>query len=114
MGSWRGRFAKVLGRLAAGPDEYRAGLVVNPRGVYHGFMRGRTSSNLYSAAFSDELLNSSVGDTRHRLGVDNEAKPASFRDKAVFVFWIAVSASVYLVAVLLPLSPLILIGSLVY
>lgn len=90
------------------------GLVVNPRGVYHGFMRGRSSSNLYSAAFSDELLNSSVGDTRHRLGLDNEAKPASFRDKAMFVFWIAVSASVYLIAVLLPLSPLILIGSLVY
>src|SRR5688500_14785104 len=34
------------------------GLVVNPRGVYRGFMRGRSSRNLFSEVFDEGLLES--------------------------------------------------------
>ena len=86
------------------------GLVVNPRGVYHAFMRGRRSSNLFATEFSDELLENRVGDFRHRLNLDqaSTADPTFF-DQAAFLFWIMLSAMTYVVALGVPLLPLLLI-----
>jgi len=86
------------------------GLVVNPLGIYRGFMRGRSTSNLYSTKFSDELLDHKVGDYRDLLGLDKSQAPLTTIDHLVLMFWILVSVGTYFATVLLGLLPLILIG----
>jgi hypothetical protein len=86
------------------------GLVVNPVGVYRGFMRGRSTSNLYSTSFSDELLNHKVGEYRDLLGLAKSQRPPSTTDHLLLTFWILVSVGTYFAAVLLSLLPLMLIG----
>jgi hypothetical protein len=76
------------------------GLVVNPKGVYRGFMRGRSSSNLFSFEFNDEMLEHKVGEYRHRLRLDQAAKPVTAPDLISFIFWVVFSALIYFVAVL--------------
>jgi len=85
------------------------GLLVNPRGLYRGFMRGRQTSNLFGMEFHDDLLESRVGDFRHRLKLDVPLMRPTALDHAAFVSWIAVSVLTYIVAVTLPLVPLLLI-----
>lgn len=86
------------------------GLVVNPRGVYRGFMRGRSTSNLFATKFNDELLDSCVGDYRGRLKLDEAVRAPRFTDHLAFAFWVAASALVYVVSVVLPLGALVLIA----
>jgi hypothetical protein len=76
------------------------GLVVNPRGLYRGFMRGRSSSNLYSREFSDELLEHEVGEYRRLLSLDRPPNVPGFRDHLLFAFWIWASIALYLASVL--------------
>jgi hypothetical protein len=87
------------------------GLAVNPKGVYRGFMRGRSTGNLYSLAFTNGLLEHTVGEYRHRLGLD---KPRSTRpgiaDHLLLIFWVVASAATYIAAILLTFFPLILLG----
>lgn len=84
------------------------GLIVNPRGVYSGFMRGRRSSNLFSAEFNDELLQSRVGEMRRRLRLD-EFSPPNAGDYLAMVFWTLLSAATYFGVLFLAFLPLILI-----
>lgn len=86
------------------------GLIVNPRGVYHGFMRGRSTSNLFAAEFNDELLEARVGEYRGRLKLEDALAAPTCKDKLAFAFWIAASALVYIVSVVLPLTALLLIA----
>ena len=86
------------------------GLIVNPRGVYRGFMRGRSSKNLYAEKFSDDLLNRSVGEFRERLRLNDPPKRPTAYDLMLFIFWIFMSVVTYVVAVLLPVSPLIFLA----
>ena len=87
------------------------GLVVNPKGVYRGFMHGRRTSNLYNFEFTDELLHGRVGDFRERLGLDRPSEGAlGFIDHFAFVFWVLASVLTYLGAVTLAVLPLILIA----
>jgi hypothetical protein len=85
------------------------GLVVNPRGVYRAFMRGRRSSNLFASEFSDELLASEVGEYRERLNLNGHSTRPSLSDHAAFVFWICAGAFTYVAAVFLALLPLLLL-----
>lgn len=85
------------------------GLVVNPRGVYRGFMRGRRSENLFAMEFSDELLNEHVGEFRQRLRLNDPSVAPTRRDRAAFMIWILASVLTYLVAVSLPLVPILLL-----
>ena len=87
------------------------GLVVNPTGVYRGFMHGRRTSNLYDLEFDDELLRGRVGDFRERLGLDqrSESHPG-FIDHVAFVFWVLASAFTYIGVVMLALLSLALIA----
>src|SRR5690242_8176294 len=80
------------------------GLVVNPRGVYRGFMRGRQNSNLYSQTFNDELLGYSVDEYRRRLKLDVSPHESGLTDHLLFAFWVAVSISVYLISVVAPIG----------
>ena len=81
------------------------GLIVNPRGVYRGFMRGRKTSNLFAADFNDKLLKSLVGEYRHRLKLEKAVAWSSITNRRAFAFWLAASAFTYIISV----GPLILI-----
>ena len=87
------------------------GLVVNPRGVYRGFMRGRQSKNLFATEFNDKLLGSAVGEYRYRLGLEHIQRSASFADYAAFAFWVTLAGFIYSISVGLPIA---LIGWLAY
>lgn len=80
------------------------GIVINPRGIYRGFMLGRNSSNLYSTEFSQDLLKERVGDLRRRLKLDQPAKSPTMRDRIAFAFWLAISVVIYFVKIILPIE----------
>ena len=86
------------------------GLFINPRGMYRAFLRGRQSDNLYLVEFSDELLSHRVGEFRRRLRLDARPAPPSWRDRVAFIFWAFAGSATYLVALLLTLSPLVLLA----
>jgi len=75
------------------------GLVVNPRGVYRGFIRGRNSSNLFSREFSEEILDQKVGEYRKYLRLEQPEREPTVIDKTAFVFWMLASVVVYLIAI---------------
>jgi len=85
------------------------GLIVNPLGVYRGYMRGRSTSNLYQIEFSDELLEARVGEYRSRLRLTETPASPTAKDRLAFAFWVLVSALTYIVAVSLPILPLLLL-----
>ncbi|MBA3769875.1 MAG: hypothetical protein H0X08_05170 [Blastocatellia bacterium] len=87
------------------------GLIVNPGGVYRGFMRGRQSENLFASEFNDRLLGSAVGEYRHRLGLEHTLSSPSLSDYAAFVFWVTLAVLIYLISVGVPVA---LISLLVY
>ena len=86
------------------------GLVINPRGLYRAFMRGRGSTNLYSEEFTDELLAHRVGEFRERLLPAEETRAnSSARDRAAFVFWALAGVAAYFGSLLAAFSPLLLL-----
>ena len=90
------------------------GLVVNPKGVYRGFMRGRQTSNLYDVEFSDALLRGHVEEVREKLKLDQPSEhPPGPRDHFAFLFWVSASVLTYISAVMVAMSPLLLIAFLI-
>ena len=85
---------------------FAIGLVINPRGVYRAFVRGRHSANLFRAEFGDALLAQEVGATRRALRLDGEAR-ATTADRVAFVAWSAVSVATYSAAGLVLLAPFV-------
>ena len=85
------------------------GLVVNPRGVYRAFMRGRRNSNLFATECSDELLSSEVGEYRERLNLNDPSAGPTFRDHAAFAFWICAGAFTYIGVLFVAFLPLLLL-----
>ncbi|MBV9240469.1 MAG: hypothetical protein JO314_00545, partial [Acidobacteria bacterium] len=85
------------------------GLVVNPRGVYRGFMRGRSTRNLFDGTFSEDMLTRLVGEYRHKLRLDKSGHGPTIRDHAAFALWVAASVGIYLASVVLPIGLLILL-----
>ncbi len=85
------------------------GLVINPKGVYKAFLRGRQSANLYHLPFNDELLSSSVGDLRQKLNLDAPLCPASLADNTAFILWSLISLATLLTIIGIVVAPLILI-----
>ena len=75
------------------------GLVVNPVGLYRGFMRGRRSKNLFSTQFTDEILTHRVGEYRQLLDLESMPEKPTVNDKLIFVTWVVVSVAAYLVAI---------------
>jgi hypothetical protein len=91
---------------------FAIGLLINPRGVYRAFMRGRRSRNLYRASFSEELLARKVGDVRRELALDKTPAPPTPADRKAFIFWSLASAATYVgvwAVALLPLATLVLL-----
>jgi hypothetical protein len=85
------------------------GLVINPLGVYRAFMRGRRTSNLFGATFSDEMLQSLVGEYRDRLDLEKPGDRPGLKDKLTFAFWVAASILLYIASV----APLVAVPLLV-
>ncbi len=118
--TWRGEAEISMWEVASGGlHHYYAGwlldlmnvaqgLIINPRGVYRAFIRGRRNSNLYFMEFSDALLNHRVGEMRRRLGLEKEDGRVTTRDFAAFIFWAFAGASTYLMTALLIVSPLVI------
>ena len=75
------------------------GVVVNPQGVYRGFMRGRVSKNLFSKEFSDDVLERKVGEYREYLNLNTDPTLPTARDYFAFVIWLIISVAVYLFVV---------------
>jgi hypothetical protein len=88
---------------------FAAGLVINPKGVYKAFLRGRHSENLYHLPFNEELLSKRVGSLRRQLNLDKPVATASFADNAAFVTWSLCSVLTLLAVIGLIITPLILI-----
>jgi hypothetical protein len=86
------------------------GLVIDHRGTYHAFVRGRQCANLYRTELNDELLSQSVGEHRIRLRLNELPRPASWRDRLAFVKWATAGVGTYLGAVLLTLAPLMFVA----
>jgi ubiquinone biosynthesis protein Coq4 len=84
------------------------GLIINPRGVYRAFIRGRQSSNLYPVELSEQFLSRTVGEVRRELGLDKEIGPASLSDKEAFALWALISLVILLTVVGIVLVPLAL------
>lgn len=78
------------------------GLLINPSGVYAAFMRGRGSRNLYGQPLTDQLLDSSIGEVRSRLHLDEQGREPDVRDHAALAFWTLAGVLTYLAAVLAP------------
>jgi len=85
------------------------GLLINRRGVYRSFMRGRYSSNLYAYPFDDRLLSSKVGEMRCLLGLDKQSIHAEASDKRAFALWAGISFACLLTFYALLLAPLVLL-----
>ncbi|MGD9762791.1 MAG: hypothetical protein AB7V27_03655 [Candidatus Binatia bacterium] len=80
------------------------GLAIAPRATFCAFVRGRHAGNLYRhGELRDALLECSVRDTRHALGLDRPAPAPGARDVAAFLVWalISLAASLGPLAVLL-------------
>ena len=90
------------------------GLVVNPGGVYRGFMRGRQSSNLYATEFDDEILTHLVGEYRWKLNLDRSGKKPSAVDHLIFVLWILTSIAVYFGSLAVVALPAIVVAILIF
>jgi hypothetical protein len=87
------------------------GLVVNPRGAFRAFARGRRSRNLFGETFDDALLSRRVGEMRRELLLEGEGVGASARDVVAFVAWSLASAATYTATVIVPLALLVLLCS---
>lgn len=83
------------------------GIVVNPRGIYRGFMRGRRTKNLFATEFKDEMLDSLVGEYREKLHLRSGDEADTFRDNLLFIGWVLLSASIYIASVIVPILLLI-------
>ncbi|MDT7602539.1 MAG: hypothetical protein QOF61_536 [Acidobacteriota bacterium] len=78
---------------------FAIGLVINPRGVYRAFMRGRHSANLYhSVTFDDALLAQRVGAMRRALRLEAVGAGATSRDVVSFIAWSLASVAAYAAA----------------
>jgi hypothetical protein len=90
------------------------GLLINRRGVYRSFMRGRYSSNLYVYPFDDRLLSSKVGEMRCLLGLDKQSIGAEASDRRAFAMWASISFACLLATYALLLAPLVLLLMIVF
>jgi hypothetical protein len=73
------------------------GLLVNPRGVFAGFVRGRRSASLYQQDLGAETLRAmTVAEVRSLLRLDADRGPVRWRERIGFVAWSTVAIPVLL------------------
>lgn len=98
--SWSGEAEIAAWEIASGCATHYAawvlnlgafaiGLLIDLRGVYAAFIRGRHTANLYRDEFADGLLARTVGDIRSELGLDSVRRRITWADRLAFVGWAA-------------------------
>jgi hypothetical protein len=92
-------------------NAFALGLGIAPRAVYRAFMRGRSTSNLYTGQFDESLLAKRVGTTRRELRLDGSMGLPLVVDQAVFTVW-AVTAALCLVAPFACVAAVLVLGAL--
>jgi hypothetical protein len=60
------------------------GAILAPRQVWRAFLRGRRSKNLYREAFDEDLLATTVGDVKARLGLVDSPRKRFLLDMLLF------------------------------
>ncbi|HEX8144231.1 MAG TPA: hypothetical protein VF553_16645 [Pyrinomonadaceae bacterium] len=83
--------------------------MINRRGVYRAFVRGRYSSNLYALPFDDALLSSKVGEMRCALRLDRQHIAPGGADRRAFALWSATSFVTLMTGYALILGPVVLL-----
>ena len=118
--TWRGETEISAWEIATGLRRHYAGwlldllgiaigLVINPRVVYHAFVRGRHSRNLYGMIWDEKILSWNVGETRRQLQLDGDDVRATASDKLAFAVWSLAGAFTYLATGVVLLIPGLLI-----
>lgn len=82
------------------------GLVRTPSAVWHAFVRGRHSRNLYGRPYDDTLFATGVGAVRTELGLDQLAPTATASDQAVFVGFASFGVMMLLLQAAVVLAPI--------
>jgi hypothetical protein len=76
------------------------------RAVWHAFVRGRHTRNLYRAQFDDALLAERLGAVRARLGLDGAVARASAGDRVAFAGWSAAALVLSVATIAAPFAGL--------
>ena len=99
---WSGWLLDLLG--------FALGLIINPRGVYRAFLRGRRSANLYGLEWDEEILAKRVGEVRRSLRLDRPTERPTVADRVSFAAWSVASAAVYVLTGFVLLLPLLVVA----
>jgi hypothetical protein len=114
-GNWRGEVSIGTWEIASGCGEYYVawylnlgamgvGLFIYPRSVFHAFIRGKRTENLYHHTIpKEQAMNLQVGELQKRLGLDGELQQGvTIGELLSFIFW-------SVVAVVVTIAPLLLL-----
>jgi hypothetical protein len=83
------------------------GVAIAPRAIFHAFVRGRHTSNLYRAGdFHEEILSRTVGEVRRDLRLDQPTPSPNASDVVAFAAWTTISAA-HLLAPLVAITYLV-------
>ena len=93
-------YAMVLGFLSG-----------HPGAVWHAFLRGRRTRNLYRVDYDDALLDASLAEMRAQLGLDPQLAlaPATLAERAGFAAWSAIAIALGLATTALLWAPVIFV-----
>lgn len=73
--------------LNAGALSY--GVLIAPRAVFRGFVRGRHARSLYDGEWRESLLDENTGAMREKLGLATPVPTATLGDRLAFAAWVA-------------------------
>jgi hypothetical protein len=84
------------------------GLFLSPPLMWHAFVRGRHSRNLYEREFDEAMLGGTVRDLRSQLKLGDRTPAGDWRDAAAFVFWSAAGLLTFGLGIAAMLLPVLL------
>ena len=90
------------------------GLWIDPGAVFHAFVRGRHTGNLYRGAWDEALLEARVGELRERLRLTGPVREGTAADRAAFLGWALVASLLSLATLALLLTPLALLARILF
>ena len=86
------------------------GSLIDARGVFGAFVRGRRSRNFYEQGFDEELLARNLGDVRRELLAESETPfgaAVTFADRGVFAGWWGIGFALAVMELALVFAPVV-------